>query len=201
MKLIRRVEVNDDIDPIQGHLFALPGDKWKPLRNKLSPAFTSGKLKAMFSTLVDCGSSLQNHLTKISESQELLDVRETSSSYTTNVISSVAFGFDVDSFAHPDNDFRKFGRQIFKSTPSKMLRRFLLAVTPKLIRIFRLKALTTDEDAFITSVVKQNLEHREKNNVVRKDFFQLLVQLRNTGTVHLDDEWETVIKGDENKKK
>lgn len=37
------------------------------------------------------------------------------------------------------------------------------------------------------------MEHREKNNIVRRDFFQLMMQLRNTGKVYDDDE-----KSDEN---
>lgn len=48
-------------------------------------------------------------------------------------------------------------------------------------------------------LVRQTLELREKHNIVRKDFFQLLVQLRNTGNVRLDDEWQTVITNDNNK--
>lgn len=55
-------------------------------------------------------------------------------------------------------------------------------------------------EKFIFSVMKENLDYREKNNVTRKDFFQLLIQLRNSGTVQLDNEWETVIKCDENQK-
>ena len=68
------------------------------------------------------------------------------------------------------------------------------------MNFLRLKSIPPKVESFIFAVTKQNLEYREKNNVVRKDFFQLLVQLRNNGTVQLDDEWETVIKADENQK-
>lgn len=36
-------------------------------------------------------------------------------------------------------------------------------------------------------MVKETIEYREKNNVVRKDFIQCLIQLRNTGNVSIDD--------------
>lgn len=40
------------------------------------------------------------------------------------------------------------------------------------------------------SVVRKTIEHREQNNVVRKDLLQLLLQLRNTGKVAEDDVWD-----------
>lgn len=81
---------------MSGHLFALPRKKWKNLRAKLTPTFTSGKLKAMFCTLVDCGSTLQHYLGDLADKKELLDVREIAASHTTNVIASVGFGIQVD---------------------------------------------------------------------------------------------------------
>lgn len=173
----RRAHSNEDYDPIQGNLFNLPGHKWKPLRAKLTPAFTSGKLKAMFSTLIDCGSSLQNYLNKLTENGELMEVRNISASYTTNVIASVAFGIDVDTITDPNNDFRKYGRKFLEQTFWNGFRRILLLTMPKLIRTFRIKMLDPEARHFITSLVKDTLEYREKNNVVRKDLFQLLIQV------------------------
>lgn len=50
------------------------------------------------------------------------------------------------------------------------------------------------------SLFKQNLEYREKNNVSRKDFFQLMVQLRNGGVVEKDNQWDSIMQKDESKK-
>ena len=40
-------------------------------------------------------------------------------------------------------------------------------------------------------LVRRTVEYREKNNVIRKDMLQLLLQLRNTGKINddNDEEW------------
>lgn len=116
------------------------------------------------------------------------------------MIASVAFGIDVDTIKDPNNDFRVCGRKLFEPTLRNKIIGFISFIQPNLVNILSLKLTDKYVENFIMGVVKQNLEYREKNNVTRKDFFQLLIQLRNSGTVQLDDEWDTVIKGDEGQK-
>lgn len=68
---------------------------------------------------------------------------------------------------------------------------------PQLQKILKIKATDQDVEDFMVSVVQQNMEYREKNNITRKDFFQLLVQLRNAGEVAADGDWETKINNNE----
>jgi len=71
---------------------------------------------------------------------------------------------------------------------------------PKLSKLFGVRFTDVDIGEFMIDTVPQNLEYREKNNVTRKDFLQLMVQLRNTGAVQADGDWETKITHDESKK-
>lgn len=85
----RGIHSNEEYDPLSGNLFAVGGQKWKNLRTKLSPTFTSGKLKGMFSTITDCGNNLQSYVEKLADNGDMLDVSEIAACYTTNVIASV----------------------------------------------------------------------------------------------------------------
>ncbi|XP_031623284.1 probable cytochrome P450 6d5 [Contarinia nasturtii] len=196
----RFAHCNEKFDPLTGLIFTLPGQRWKPLRWKLIPAFSMGKLKAMFTTLHNCGSTLQSYLENYADKDKELEVRDLASRYTTNIISSFGYGLDVDSITDPNNDFRKYGSQIFEGGISQGIRLFLFLNAPELMTLFRVKLLNSDVEKFMYAITRQNLEYREKNNVVRKDFFQLLIQLRNSGMVQSDDDWETTINSNEKKK-
>lgn len=73
------------------------------------------------------------------------------------------------------------------------LRAFSTLIYPKLQKLLKLKSVDDDVEDFMINVVKDTLSYREKNNVIRKDLMQLMIQLRNTGKVQNDGEWDTTI--------
>lgn len=170
------------------------------MRAKLTPTFTSGKLKAMFSTLIDCARPLQEHLEQYADRPESAEVRDICSRFTMNIIASTAFGIEIDCFANPNEDFLRHGRKFFELSLNNVLRQLLSSVAPGLMKALKIRLFDKEMADFMITMVEQNLKHREEQQVVRKDFFQLLVQIRNGG-VERDGEWATKIKsGEENNK-
>jgi hypothetical protein len=56
-----------------------------------------------------------------------------------------------------------------------------------------LKALCREVREFFIHLVTKTIEEREKNDIVRKDLMQYLIQLRNGDTIKSvdnDDEWK-----------
>ncbi|CAG9801671.1 unnamed protein product [Chironomus riparius] len=192
----RGILFNHEVDPLAAHLFNLEGQKWRDLRVKLSPTFTSGKLKTMFPTIRSCVKTLEDYLIKsVQNGKNVLNMRDLMARYTTNVISSVAFGIDNDSINDPNNIFRKMGLKIFQVSIKQALIQTLLFFAPALVVKARIKLIPKDLEDFFMTIVKQTIDHREasKENE-RKDFMQLMIQLKNQGYLSADKD------DDENKK-
>lgn len=72
----------------------MEGQEWREHRVKLSPVFTTGKMKLMFEILDTIGDKLVEAVDKELKITDKLEVRELLSKFTTDVISSIAFGID-----------------------------------------------------------------------------------------------------------
>lgn len=114
----RGIHINEKDSPLSAHLFALDGPKWRSLRMKLSPTFTSGKMKYMFPSIVGVSEQFNQTLGEILHDQSDIDVKEILSCFTTDVIGTCAFGVECNSLKDPNAVFREYGRKVLK--PSKL---------------------------------------------------------------------------------
>ncbi|KAK9745082.1 Cytochrome P450 [Popillia japonica] len=178
---------NEKYDPLAAHLFNLEGEKWRKMRLKLSPTFTSGKMKYMFKTLLDCGVPMIDHVNDLCEKGEQVDIKEILACYTTDIIGSCAFGLECDSFKDPNAEFRRNGREALTVTFSDLLMRFLTFWAPSLPKYLPIKYLRSDIEKFFITAVKQILYYRRTNKVKRNDFIQLFIELQDKAEVEGTD--------------
>ncbi|KAF5286961.1 hypothetical protein FQR65_LT12420 [Abscondita terminalis] len=175
----RDVYCNEKGDPLTGSLFFLSGDRWKTIRTKLMPTFTLSKIKMMFPTLMQCGKNLENAVRSVCEKNVEFDVKKMSSCYTIDVIGSCAFGLDINSFANPHNEFVKQGSRIFLSlTQLRSPSMILSLVAPKLALLLNVQTIPKEITNFFLKLVKNTVDYREKNKVYRKDFMQIMIDLK-----------------------
>lgn len=183
----RPMPVDEKNDPLTAHLFNISGQKWRDLRVKLSPTFTSGKLKGMFSIIKDCGQVLDDYLVKnLKNGVDTFEFRDLMARYNTNIISSVAFGIENDCINEPNHLFRRIGAKIFEPSISNGLKGMISFISPRLFQLLKLKLVDKEVENFIFSIVNQTVDYRESKNFSRNDFMQLLIQLKNQGYVSVD---------------
>lgn len=177
---------NEKDDPVSAHIFNLENDPWRQLRQKLSPTFTSGKIKMMFGTISEVAGRLLNVIDRQIDATGQLEVKDTLARFTTDVIGSVAFGIDCNSLEDKNSKFYEMGLKIFQPTGS-FYRRVIRTTFKGLAHKLKLKALPEDISDFYLGITKETVSYREKNpQVNRQDFMNLLVQLKKNDVVTVE---------------
>lgn len=177
--------VNEKDDPINAHLFTETGTRWRNLRVKFTPTFTSGKMKMMFHTLVKCGEYMQEALQECAAKNETLDIKKICASYTVDVIGLCVFGINCNSFKDPNAQFLVFARDLFEPNLYVNIKRFLLVSLPKLSKAVGVRTFKPHLEKFFFRAVKDVITYRENNNIRLPDFMQLLIDMKNG--VNIDD--------------
>lgn len=174
----RGVHCEEESDPFSAHLFALPGKKWRALRNKLTPTFTAGQLRGMLPTILTVGSKFQRFLEPMASEGKVVEVRELVSRFVLEIVVSVFFGYEINSIHDPEDTFRKTVRAIREDNHINNLRTYGTFLCPALLKFTRVKVAPEIVNTFVNKIIGDQIEYREKNNVTRKDFLQLLIDLR-----------------------
>ncbi|XP_068981018.1 uncharacterized protein [Bombus flavifrons] len=175
----RGFKVLEKIEPLSQHLFLLEAKRWRPLRAKLSPIFTSGKLKEMFPLIVECAGNLEKYLDKLVEKGvPVVECRDLTAKFTTDVIGSCAFGISTNALEDENSEFRKMGKQIFAPNLKQTIRESCRRLVPSLFKIVGYFLRTTEINNFFINLVRDTMEYRKTNNITRPDFIYQLMQLK-----------------------
>ncbi|XP_065092339.1 probable cytochrome P450 6a13 [Ochlerotatus camptorhynchus] len=188
----RGLYYNEQDDPLSSHLFNIEGTKWTTLRRKLVPTFSSGKLKMMCPTVVSVADRFKACIEKCIAKQEDIEMRELLARFTTDVIGSCAFGIECNSLENPEDEFRKMGEKVFNVSPFAILAFFFLSTFKDFARRCRITITDSEVATFFSTIVQKTISYREKNNVQRNDFMNLLMQLMKKGD--LDGSEENAVK-------
>ena len=132
-------------------LTSMPGHKWRKIRNMLNPCFTSAKLRGMVPHLDKAAGQMVAFLEK-QEGQDL-DGRDLFGKFTMDALASGGYGLETDSFADPDNIFRKMALTLAGApgfaSPWDMPRMMFIAIAPAIAKFFKVPLLAKTPTNFL----------------------------------------------------
>ncbi len=176
-------------------LFQLKGAKWRDMRATLSPAFTGSKMRQMFELVSDCGEEMAQTLAAQAQSTGKVDfeMKELFSKYANDVISSAAFGYQINSFEDPQNEFYLSGKTFLEfSSPKTAFRMMLILMAPKVASYFKVTLFNSKITNFFRSMVLNNMKTREEQGVFRPDMINILMNVKKGNNLGGTAEEQTV---------
>lgn len=177
--------VNEEDDPLSANLASLEDDPWRSLRHKLTPTFTSGKLKMMFGTISEVADKLVQTIQKETKLTGQLEVKDIFSRFTTDVIGTTAFGIDCNSLEDKTTKFYEMGLKAFSTR--NIVKILFLQAYKDLAKKLHMTTMNKEVGEFYLNVVKETLKYRKDNpQLQRNDFMNLLIKMKNSNELSLN---------------
>ncbi|XP_058788799.1 probable cytochrome P450 6a14 isoform X2 [Phymastichus coffea] len=165
---------NHKCDPLSAHIFLLNGDVWRTMRAKLSPSFTSGKLKQMFPILKNIADEMIKVINENLSETDNLELKDLIARYTTDTIFSLAFGLDSYCLRNPDNIYRHYGQLLAENS---IVRAALGFFAPCVLDFFRIPLINPQITSFFVKLFQDMVDQRRAGKISRKDFLGSLMDL------------------------
>ncbi|XP_011303481.1 cytochrome P450 9e2-like [Fopius arisanus] len=172
--------VDPEQEPLFGNnLFSLHDDRWRSIRNLLSPAFTSSKMKGMFRLMSECAATYADYFATESRDKPLeVNSKDAFTRYTNDTIATCAFGIKIDSIRNRNNEFYVLGRRATNFEGLRSVKFFAVRSFPRLTRLLNIRLISSDVDVFFKKLVKETIETRDKLGITRPDMIQLMMETR-----------------------
>ncbi|KAL6416843.1 hypothetical protein ACFW04_013125 [Cataglyphis niger] len=174
--------VAENLDPLfSKNIFFLRGDRWREMRNTLSPSFTASKMKIMFDLVSKCSREFVNYLVDHPELCVAIETKQIFRRYTTDVIATTAFGISVNSMKDPNNEFYTKGIETSKAFNGflAMFKFIFMRVFPRFAKMLSMTGFSSKSTAeFFKRIVGETIKIRDEQGIVRPDMIHLLMQAR-----------------------
>lgn len=178
----RQHHVKDEKNPIGTNLVNLQDEEWKNLRSKLTPTFTSGKIKMMFELVTQVADRLVDTIDKEKKLDGgAVEIKSTMARFTTDVIATSAFGIESNTLGDKTNKFLEIGLKAF--APGSFVKRHFVLNFPILSRKLGISTSNKEIQNFYIDVVRETIQYRKENpQVQRNDFMNLLIKMHDSSS-------------------
>ncbi|XP_047033335.1 cytochrome P450 6B5-like [Helicoverpa zea] len=161
------------------NVFFNAGDRWKIVRQNLTPLFTSAKMRNMFHLIEKCTHVFEDMIDYETGMSKTIEARRFSARFTMDCICSCAFGVEANTMApiqgDDTNPFRFMGNQIFEISYARGFKIVFRAIWPSIFYRLGYQLFPPAVDQFFNKLLKGVLESRNYEPSSRNDFIDLIL--------------------------
>lgn len=141
----------------------------------------------MFDTVQIISDQLVNIIENSIKTSSKAEVHDIVARYTTDVISNVALGLDSNSLNNPNSEIRKRGKDVLDFGAMELLRFHFTCSFPDISKKLHLTANKPNVIDFFYNTFRKNIEQREFSKSNHNDFMQILLELKKSSTLTVDE--------------
>ncbi|XP_029923563.1 cytochrome P450 3A40-like [Myripristis murdjan] len=151
-------------------------DNWRRIRNILTPAFTTGRIKEMFEIMKQHSRKLTDSLRPKAHNEEVINVKDFLGAYSLDAMASCAYSIDTDTIKDPSHPFINHAKKLLRiSIPLFLIQGFFPFLLP-LLEISGFSLFPKSCVAYFKSVLeKVRAERRGGSHQTQMDFLQLMM--------------------------
>lgn len=177
----RHTRTDPEYDSLSGNnLFQQVNPTWKELRNKLSPIFTSGKMKQMFYMVEKIGDTLNEAVVKsLKMGKSEIEIRTLFAMYTIDSISLVAFATESQCLTNPEqSEFLREAKNSFQVRFKDKIAGQMVFFLSNLMKYFGMNTFNPQFEIFLRRLFDEVMTDRIKHGGNRNDLIDALIAIK-----------------------
>uniref|UniRef100_A0A182LTA8 Cytochrome P450 n=1 Tax=Anopheles culicifacies TaxID=139723 RepID=A0A182LTA8_9DIPT len=180
-------QIDEKIDPLLAYNpFVQAGERWKERRNQMTSVFTMNRIRATFPLVQQVAQDFAQYIDRTRKMDAHFEAKDICAKYTINVVASIAFGIDAESFTNPNAEFVRMGNALFAPTWMTAIRSQLALFAPGIAKLLRVPFIPGYVDRWFRNMVRDTV--RQRKTAKRHDLFQAMYDsLSENGTVEANE--------------
>lgn len=170
-------------DPFGGYnLFLLKNPTWIDMRKKISPVFTTSRMKLFFEDINGIGGKLHGHLLKqvATGSTTVMSAKSIMGPYTTDVYASCSFGIEVNFIEDPQSVFGQVAAEMFHFKVIRALEFGSNFVMPEIGKILPTFFFSKDGSKYLKKLLVAVMDERRAKGITRSDLMDVILQIKSS---------------------
>ncbi|XP_055371642.1 probable cytochrome P450 28a5 [Condylostylus longicornis] len=171
------------VEPLFGlNPFLLKGQEWKDKRAEITPGLTISRIKASYPVMQKVCSQMVDFIknkNKIEGKGYVFDCKKLTQRFTIQNVSDCIYGIEAGAFdLKNDSELLKQAKNLINGLFESLGIMFIIELVPLLKNIWKVSFIKPEVKKFFTTLMRDAVELRKRNQTDRIDFLNYIMQLK-----------------------